>query len=121
MSNTIITDVIIEPFKYQNRNELEEVTLTQAFFVGSNAFSYCKSLKSVRFGSDITRISAGAFYDCSALTDVYFDVLNNDKIIEIEYSSFPLNVKFHIFSWAKDNKYLLAYAQKRGIKVEFYN
>ena len=99
----------------------EELLLPNAVIIGSfGAFKDWTSLKSVYFGPDITRIGAGTFDGCTSLTDVWFPLFDENKIVEIEDNAFrncPNQITFHIFASALKNKYLNAYARKHGFRV----
>ena len=51
---------------------LEKVTITSATSIGSSAFFYCSSLRSITIPDSVTSIGAYAFYGCSSLTSVYY-------------------------------------------------
>lgn len=119
MKSLLIEDEIIKARSYCDNQDIEEVCLNNALFVGPSAFAN-SSIKDAKFGFDITRISHGAFADCKSLTDVWFAIIDVNKIIEIADDAFrgcEQPITFHIFASALKHKYLNDYAKKHGFRV----
>ncbi|MBP3570966.1 MAG: leucine-rich repeat protein [Clostridia bacterium] len=51
--------------------EFEEESVCES--IGSHAFAYCTSMTSITIPNSVTSIGGIAFYNCSTLTDVYYD------------------------------------------------
>ena len=119
MKSTLIKDEIVKAYTYYDNQDVEEVCFQNAFFVGPSAFAK-SSIKDAKFGFDITRISHGAFADCKSLTDVWFAIIDANKIIEIADDAFrgcEQPITFHIFASALKHKYLNDYARRHGFRV----
>ena len=53
--------------------------------IGEFAFEYCNKMKSITIPSSITNIGVGAFFECDALNDIYFNGNNKEwNKIDIE-------------------------------------
>lgn len=121
MEKISVKGLVIDSNNYENNINIKEVEAADAVFVGAHAFKNCTSLEGVFFGYDISRISHGAFENCKALKDVWFAIIDEDKIIEIADDTFRgcnQDITFHIFGTAIKNKYLNRYARKYGFRVE---
>ena len=122
MESLVIKSEFIKGREHEGNNKIDEVVAFQTVAVLSNsAFGNCKNLKDVRFGPDITRIGNRAFVGCTSLTDVWFAITDEEKIIEIASDAFvdcPQQITFHIFASALKNKSLNDYARKHNFKVE---
>ena len=119
MKSLLIEDEIVKARSYCDNQDIEEVCFKNALFVGPGAFAN-SSIKDAKFGFDITRISHGAFENCKSLTDVWFAIIDVNKIIEIADDAFrgcEQPITFHIFASALKHKYLNDYAKKHGFKV----
>lgn len=120
MSKLYLKEQFVEKYSHENDKELETVAMEDAIFVGADAFRGCESLTDAYFGFDITRISHGAFIDCKSLKDVWFAIIDKDKIVEIAEDAFDgcnQDITFHIFGTAIDNKYLNSYARRHHFRV----
>ena len=122
MKELRIDDVLVHSDDYRNNQEVEEVRLLYAYAVLSfSTFSHCSNLKNVYFGLDITRIGHRTFEYCTSLTDVWFPIVDENKIIEIASDAFigcPKNLTFHVFASAVKNKSINDFARKHGFRVE---
>lgn len=121
MEKISVKDLVINKSGYENNINIREVEAADTVFVSANAFKDCTSLEGIFFGYDITRISHGAFENCKALKDVWFAIIDEDKIVEIADDAFRdcnQDITFHIFATAIRNKYLNRYARKHGFRVE---
>lgn len=121
MEKISVKDLVINKSGYENNINIREVEAADTVFVGAHAFKDCTSLEGIFFGYDISRISHGAFENCKALKDVWFAIIDEDKIVEIADDAFRdcnQDITFHIFATAIKNKYLNRYARKHGFHVE---
>ena len=126
MGNLEINQEFIRANEYDDiREDIEQVTSLNLFktmvIFSGGAFRNCKKLEEVFFGLDITRIGNGTFIGCDNLTDVWFAITDEDKIIEIAEDAFDeckKEITFHIFGSAIKNKYLTNYAKRHGFRVE---
>lgn len=72
---TIPSDVVwIGKKAFSGNDSITSVTIPKTcwYWVDSNAFSYCTSLKSVKFEGDVDGMGGYAFYGCTALESVTF-------------------------------------------------
>ncbi|MBO5102855.1 MAG: leucine-rich repeat protein, partial [Clostridia bacterium] len=70
----------IEDYAFRYCTNLKEVIIgSSVISIGTSTFANCTSLTSVTIGSGVTSIG-GAFYDCTALTSVYFMQLVNFSV-----------------------------------------
>ena len=72
---TIPSDVVwIGKKAFSGNTSITSVTIPKTcwYWVDSNAFSYCSSLKSVKFEGDIDGMGGYAFYGCTSLETVTF-------------------------------------------------
>ncbi len=112
--------LFIQQDAYSGNKEIETAYVTKAIALTAGAFEGCSSLKQVYFGLDIARIGDHAFADCENLTDVYFAIIDADKLIEIASTAFEgckKEIVFHIGVSALKHPYLNAYAKRHGFRV----
>ena len=121
MENLEIRKEFIRPGEYDDSKDAVKMDLTKAMVIFSGgAFKDYKKLEEVYFGLDITRIGNGTFEGCENLTDVWFAIIDENKIVEIADDAFygcKKDITFHIFGSAIKNKWLNDYAKKHGYKV----
>lgn len=112
---------IINSNQNANNKEIESLSLTETLCICScGSFENCTSLKNVYFGLDISRIGNRTFANCKNLTDVWFAITDENKIVEIAEDAFygcSKQITFHIFVSAIKNKYLNEYAKRHNFKV----
>ena len=77
----------IGPYAFQSRYELTDFQIPQGVLqIGTAAFRGCEFLQTVTISNSVTMIDRGAFLDCSALTDIYFEgTVAEWRAIEKEY------------------------------------
>ena len=124
MGRTTVYELVIKDFSYENNDDMIIVDAFRAAHVGEGAFKDCTSLESIHFGYDIERICFGAFDNCVSLKDVWFNVHDENKIINIDEEAFRNcrpDITFHINALAINNKSLNQYANAHGFRVEKYN
>ena len=86
---TNMTGVIeIEKFAFQNCSALSEIEFGKLEIIGSGAFAYCRSFRSISMPS-IRRIGDSAFMSCVALTDAVFGK-DMERIEEYAFQNTPL-------------------------------
>ena len=86
---------------------LKNIDLREATSVGEKAFYSCYDLESVTFSNCLSTIGVNAFMNCSSLTDVSYDGIENEwKSIQIEKGNDYL--KSATIYYSLDNTVLLA-------------
>ena len=62
----------------KNNDRLTNIKLKGITQLSRYAFSNCTNLKTVTFSKDIKSIDESAFYNCSKLTDIYYEGSEED-------------------------------------------
>jgi len=120
MTDLNIKELVINKYSHEGDETLKTVGAADAVMVGAGAFRNCTNLTDIYFGYDISRISHGAFENCKSLKDVWFAIIDEDKIVEIAEDAFrdcDQEITFHIFGSAIKNKYLNSYARRHHYRV----
>lgn len=98
--------------KYPDNKELISYRIPNSVFeIGANSFRGCLNLDNVIVGNNVTRVSRGAFYDCSLKRILFLgeqcNIENNFLLLE------TLSIKIIIYGHEKSNAQ--KYAEKYGI------
>ena len=70
--------------------DLVTVDLSDATFIGKDAFAFCRSLKSVKLNKNLTEVSDNTFINCPSLSEI--DLTNIEKIGANAFAECDLNV-----------------------------
>ena len=121
MGIIISNDLVINVCRYENNDSITRAEIRRATYVGEAAFKDCVQLECVVFGRNIEKICFGAFDGCESLKDVWFNVIDENKIISIDEGAFrncKPDITFHINASAINNVSLNQYAKTHGFRVE---
>ncbi|KAL3942945.1 MAG: hypothetical protein SGBAC_002934 [Bacillariaceae sp.] len=119
---------ILEKWAFEDRSKLQYVQFSEGLIeIGSNAFSSCTSLESIRLPSTMRAVRKGAFYNCKGLKYVLpnegLELIDKDAFsgCGVELVWFPSTMKYVRTGSFENCRALQKVALSEGlVKVENY-